>query len=378
MPKATLHLLSGESGDVIPHIDPGAVFNALDLAILVLDAHGKVLDANVAAEQILGCRADAIRGSRLSDFAPVLKDVEYLAGIAADRAISVSERGVDITGINQQQGRIVVDVAASPLPDFPGCSVVRMIETTVSHAIDRRLGYLGAARAVSAMASVLAHEVKNPLSGIRGASQLLDRHVPDSERGLTDLIRNEVDRICGLVDRMGQVSNASDMHPMDLNIHKVLDHVHALAENGFASHLAVLADYDPSLPPVSGDRDLLIQAFLNLVKNAAEAAPLKNGQITLRTSYVSGIRFSAGQPEKAQTLPICVEITDNGTGIPSDLLDHLFDPFVTSRPGGSGLGLALTAKIISNHGGLIDFDTSPGGTTFRVLLPVHPTPGTDP
>lgn len=367
MPEPTLKLAQGAA---LASVDLTAVFNALDVAILVLDDGGRVKSANAAVEQLLGKSLQSIQDKTLSVAAPELTNIESLALRATAHGIVLSDYGVQVH--NPRSGnRFCVDVAASPIPDSAAWVAVRIIESTVSHQMDRRLSYLGAARTVSGMASVLAHEVKNPLSGIRGASQLLEQHVTAADKQLTDLIRDEVDRICALVDRMGQFSGNTDLHPVALNIHKVLDRVHNLAMNGFAGHISFVTDYDPSLPAVSGERDLLIQVFLNLVKNAAEAAPLQGGVITLRTVYKPGVRLASSNTDAPRNLPLVVEISDNGSGISEDLREHLFDPFVTSKPHGSGLGLALTAKIIDDHGGMIDFDSTSDQTTFRVLLPIH-------
>ncbi|MBT7148289.1 MAG: PAS domain-containing protein [Rhodospirillales bacterium] len=371
MPEPKLKLVEGGAK---ASVDLTAVFNALDVAVLGLNAEGSILNANSAAEQLVGRSLESMRGEALSRVAPELSDLESISLRASTKDIVITEHGIGVFNPRTGHG-IYMDVAASPIPESGGWVALRIIETTVTQQMDRRLGYLGAARSVSGMASVLAHEVKNPLSGIRGASQLLDQHVSDADRQLTDLIRDEVDRICALVDRMGQFSGNAVLHPVALNIHKVLDRVHNVAMNGFAANISFVTDYDPSLPLVSGERDLLIQVFLNLIKNAAEAVPVKGGRITLRTAYKPGVRLLTSPGKEGEdaprNLPLVVEITDNGPGIEPELRDHLFDPFVTSKPNGSGLGLALTAKIIHDHGGMIDFESIPGQTTFRVLLPIH-------
>lgn len=364
---------SGGSGDV----DLSAVFNALDMPIMVIRSDGTVVCANTASEQFLGKSISTIQGHRLSETIDAAEELERLATRAIEQKISVTLHGVDID-LPQIGRSAVVDVSASPIPDMDEHVVLRVHERTVSQQVDRRLGYLGAARSVSGMGEVLAHEIKNPLSGIRGASQLLETHVDDADKALTTLIRDEVDRICGLVDRMGQFSADAPFHPVPVNIHRVLDRVHQLAENGFASHVRFITNYDPSLPHVSGDRDHLIQIFLNLVKNAAEAVPLKGGEICLTTAYRPGVRLSISGQEAPRHLPLVVEVTDNGPGISDDIRDFLFDPFVTSKPHGSGLGLALTAKIVGDHGGMIDFDSEPGRSTFRVLLPFHDANSNEP
>jgi two-component system nitrogen regulation sensor histidine kinase GlnL len=165
----------------------------------------------------------------------------------------------------------------------------------------------------------------------------------------------------------------SDRRPLDrrpVNIHEVLDRVRLVAQSGFARHVHFLEDYDPSLPPVLGNRDALIQVFMNLVKNAAEAVPTDGGEIQISTAYQHGVRLAVAGGTDRLELPLVVSIADNGEGIPEDLRPHLFDPFVTTKHNGTGLGLALVAKVIDDHGGVIEFDSQPRRTVFRVCLPM--------
>ena len=261
----------------------------------------------------------------------------------------------------------------SPLPEEPGAVLLVMQDASAARALDRQLAFRGAARSVTGMAAILAHEVKNPLSGIRGAAQLLEASVGPADRELAVLIRDEADRIRALVDRM-EAFGEKPIARTAVNIHRVLEHVRKLAQSGFAAHVRFQENYDPSLPPVWGNRDQLVQVVLNLVKNAAEAVTAgghpRIPEIVLTTGFQHGMRIAVPGTTERVNLPLYVAVRDNGPGIPEDIRPHLFEPFVTSKATGSGLGLSLVAKIVGDHGGLIEVDSRPGRTEFRLHLPV--------
>jgi two-component system nitrogen regulation sensor histidine kinase GlnL len=246
--------------------------------------------------------------------------------------------------------------------------------------MDRQLTHRSAARSVIALAAMLAHEIKNPLSGIRGAAQLLEQSVEDDDRTLTRLICDETDRIVKLVDRMEVFADERPVEREPTNIHVVLDHVKRLAQTGVARHIKFVEEYDPSLPPVLANRDQLIQVFLNLVKNAAEAIGdnTNGGEIALSTAFRPGVRLSLPGAKARISLPLEICVKDNGPGVPDELMPHLFDPFVTTKQTGSGLGLALVAKIVGDHGGIIECESLPRRTIFRVLMPVYTGEGAAP
>jgi len=345
------------------------VLNALTATVFAVDDEGMIRYINAAGEQFLRASAGNLLNQPLSSQVPEDSPLFGLIDQARTHQQAVSE--YDITIETPRIGRNFVNLHAAPAPESPGMVVVTVFPRSIADKIDRQLTHRGAARSVSAMASLMAHEVKNPLSGIRGAAQLLEDGVSEENRALTGLIRDEVDRICALVDRMGLFMDEASVRRDPVNIHQVLDHVHQIARNGFAKGVRFATNFDPSLPPVRGDRDQLVQVFLNLVKNAAEAVPARGGEIILESAYRHGIRIAVPGSRDRVELPLVISVIDNGPGISDDLRPYLFDPFVTSKPDGSGLGLALVAQIVQAHGGIIECESEPKRTVFKVFLPMH-------
>jgi two-component system nitrogen regulation sensor histidine kinase GlnL len=349
-----------------------AVLNALPLPVMVVAADGRIVDANAAAEAFFDASVSHLRRDLLRDLVPFGSPLLSLVDQVRQRGAPVNEYRVDL-GTPRNPGEHVVDLHVAPLPESPGHVVVMLQERTIADKMDRQLTHRGAARSVSALAAMLAHEIKNPLSGIRGAAQLLEQAASDDDRTLTRLICDEADRIVKLVDRMEVFADERPVEREPVNIHVVLEHVKRLAQSGFARHIKFIEEYDPSLPPVLANRDHLVQVFLNLVKNAAEAIgeDAIDGEIQLTTAFRPGVRLSLPGAKSKVSLPMEFCVKDNGPGVPADLLPHLFDPFVTTKPTGSGLGLALVAKIVGDHGGIIECESQPRHTIFRVLMPMY-------
>ena len=351
----------------------GALLDALPHPLLLVREDGSIGEANTAAEQFFHASKNVLRRHPLAYFIPFGSPLLSLVEQVRERSAAVNEYRVDI-GTPRNGGERMVDIYASPVLEGRGSVVLVLQERTMTDKIDRQLTHRGAARSVTGLAAMLAHEIKNPLSGIRGAAQLLESSVDDDDRALTRLICDEADRIVKLVDRMEVFSDERPIEREPVNIHIVLDHVRRLAQSGFARHIRIGDDYDPSLPPVFANRDQLVQVFLNLVKNAAEAiGDSTDGEIVLTTAFKPGFRLSVPGSAAKVTLPLEFCVRDNGPGVPSDMVPHLFDPFVTTKANGTGLGLALVAKIIGDHGGVIECDSQPRRTVFRVLLPAFPT-----
>src|SRR6188508_1165426 len=247
-----------------------AMLHALPHPVIMVSADGKIADANVAAEQFFEASTAMLRRHTLGELVPFGSPLLTLIEQVRSRGAAVNEYKVDLA-TPRNPGERLVDLYVAQLPEYPGYVVVMLQERTIADKMDRQLTHRGAARSVIALAAMLAHEIKNPLSGIRGAAQLLEQSAGDDDRTLTRLICDEADRIVKLVDRMEVFSDERPVEREPVNIHAVLDHVKRLAQSGFARRIRFIETYDPSLPPVFANRDQLIQVFLNLVKNAAES-----------------------------------------------------------------------------------------------------------
>jgi len=344
-----------------------AAFEANPEPAMIIDATGALAALNEAAEELFGQGLPLLARGGFTAAFPAGSPLASLVARCAAVAGVVRERAM-ILAVHAHPP-LEVDAAAAPLADGAVLLVLHPrgpLRSEQSADTNRLRSAVGLGR-------MLAHEIKNPLAGIRGAAQLLKAGAGAEDIPLAQLIVDETGRIHRLVDRMQSFSEEAPPVRSAVNIHLVLDRVRALAASGVADGLEMRESYDPSLPAAWAEEDQLIQVFLNLVKNAAEAARARGdgrGEISMATAWRDGVRVRLGDGRRALAAPLEVKVTDNGPGVPASMRDQLFQPFVTTKVNGVGLGLALTAKMVAAHDGLIDFESEPGRTVFRVLLPV--------
>lgn len=326
------------------------------MAVLVVDPEARIAHANALAEGLLNLSERVMRGQPLTAILPPPED-----NGRDGHGLAVYD--VDIA---TPRGRIRVDYAAAMLADYPGWRVISLHASASTRGLGHSAGRAASARAASGAAAMLAHEIKNPLSGIRGAAQLI------GAGELTTLIVTEVDRIAALIDRMQDFSDTRPLPVRAENIYPLIAHARRLALAGFARGLTIEERFDPSLPPAMVDRDALLQILINLLKNAQEATrDTRQPRLVLTTAYRHGMSVSAAPGRPRIPLPIEICVIDNGPGAPPDIADHLFDPFVSGRPEGQGLGLALVDKLMRDMGGIVQYarEGTPEMTILRLLLP---------
>src|SRR5262249_32045292 len=316
----------------LPSGTSDAVLDALPHPVIMVAADRRIANANAAAESFFEASSRLLRRHMLGELVPFGSPLLALVEQVRARGAAVSEDKVGL-GTPRNPGERLVDLYVAPLPERPDHVVVMLQERTIADKMDRQLTHRGAARSVIALAAMLAHEIKNPLSGIRGAAQLLEQSAADEDRPFTKLICEETDRIVKLVDRMEVFADERPIDREPVNIHLVLDHVKRLAQSGFGRQIKFTEEYDPSLPPVLANRDQLVQVFLNLLKNAAEAIgeAADDGEIQLTTAFRPGVRLSVPGSKARVSLPLEFCVKDNGPGVPEELMPHLFDPFVTTK-----------------------------------------------
>jgi two-component system nitrogen regulation sensor histidine kinase GlnL len=355
-----------------PRRDPDAfaILAAIPDPLVVVGPTQEIDYLNPAAENFFGASAGVLVGQFIEAIAPRDGPLLDLLKKAQTNGSRVAEHEAEL--VSPRIGRRNVSLQLAPLNDGAGSILLTIREHTIASRMGNQLTHRDAARSVTGMAAVLAHEVKNPLAGIRGAAQLLEANATEQDQDLTSLIRDETDRICELIDGMERFSDPRPPSHSPVNIHLVLDHARRVAQAGYASAARFDERYDPSLPSVLGNRDQLVQVLLNLIKNAVEACGDASCEIQLSTAFRHGLRLAVPGTSDHVYLPLEVAIHDNGPGIPEGERRHMFDPFVTTKRTGTGLGLSLVAKIIGDHSGLIECESEPGHTVFRLRLPVVP------
>jgi two-component system, NtrC family, nitrogen regulation sensor histidine kinase GlnL len=355
-----------------PGLDSALILDHLPVAIIGLDRADAIVSANSSAEALLGLGRGQLLGQALSSHFAADSPLFDLVASARKGTGVVAEADLSLSGPKLSLAHAAVDLVA--LDDPAGHVLVVLRDRALEMRLIKQTASRDAARSAGLLAAMLAHEVKNPLSGIRGAAQLLESRAEPAERQLTRLIREETDRIVTLVNGLEIFTDTRTAAMEPVNIHEILYHVKHLGRVGCARHVVFEEAYDPSLPPILGNKDQLVQIFLNLVKNAAEACAENEARITLRTEYRPGFSLAGrGQNGAKRQLYLVASVADNGPGVPAPLQAQLFEPFVSGRPGGRGLGLALVAKLVADHQGLVACDSRPGKTVFSVLLPIADT-----
>ena len=346
-----------------------ALWTSLPVPAFILNADDTIAEANPPAEQFLNASAKSMCGNPVFDRLAIDAPLEdAFARVRADLS-PLFINTVEVSGGNAAP--ITCNIQIAPLTGVPGYVLLMLEPRQIADRLGRAQSVTSAAKSAIGMAEMLAREIKNPLAGITGAAQLLSMGLEPQDQELTDLIVAESRRIVALLDQVEQFGNLRPPEKKPVNIHDLLDRASKSASVGFAGHMTFVEEFDPSLPATFVDADQLLQVFLNLLKNASEAAGPAGGTIRLRSFYDMSLRLrrkdGSGNP-----LPLQVEIIDDGPGLPPEIAGMIFEPFVSGRENGTGLGLALVSKIISDHDGLIAVDSSPGRTIFRISLPVAP------
>ena len=346
--------------------EAAAILDFLATAVIVVDARSCVLALNQAAADLLATSPAVARGRPLAGLVADSAGIEQLLERSRASEERLAVRDFVLAPTARTDARYQVDVSLTPLPGTPpGAVLLEIADTTRPSRMTRDAALLVQQGSSRVMARQLAHEIKNPLGGLRGAAQLLERELPSQElREYTRVIIGEADRLCALVD--GLLGPARPMRRESINVHEILDRVYRLARAEAPAGVAIERDYDPSLPPLELDRDLAMQAMLNLARNAVQALG-QRGRLTLRSRALTNATIGTGRHRVVASL----QFEDDGPGVPPELGETIFYPLVTARPGGTGLGLAVAQDIATRHGGIVEFDSRPGRTVFSLLLPLE-------
>ncbi|MCB1337704.1 MAG: PAS domain-containing sensor histidine kinase [Maritimibacter sp.] len=350
-------------------MDNDTLWTSLPVPALRIGPDDLIVAVNSAGEFFLNASVKSLIGKSVYDRLQIEANlVDTLVRVRRDNG-PMFINNVDVgRGL---EAPVECNIQLAPVAGSPGEVLILMEPRDIAVRLNKAMGVKSAARSAIGMAEMLAHEIKNPLAGITGAAQLLSMNLTPEDQELTDLIVVESRRIVALLDQVEQFGNLRPPERRVVNVHDLLDRAQKSAEVGFAARMKLKEDYDPSLPPTWVDPDQFMQVFLNLLKNAAEAAGDTGGTIRIRTFYDHGLRLR--RPDGTGTgLPLQVEICDDGPGLPPEIAAQVFEPFVSGRENGTGLGLALVSKIISDHDGWISVESRPGRTKFRISLPVAP------
>lgn len=345
-----------------------ALWNSLPVPALLLNADDTIAESNPAAEAFLNLSAKALVGAPLWDKVMIDAPLEPAYARASQNRSSLFVNDVDVS--SGERAPLQCNIQFAPLMDSGDQMLMIFEPREMAMRLTKSAQSVRAAKSAIGMAEMLAHEIKNPLAGITGAAQLLSMTLSNGDRELTDLIVEESRRIVKLLEQVEQFGNLQPPVKVPVNIHDVLDRARQSAAVGFGAHMMLIEDYDPSLPPTFADADQLLQVFLNLLKNASEAGG-PGGSITLHTFYDTSLRVQREDGSGAR-LPLQIEIIDDGPGLPKDIAADVFEPFISGKENGTGLGLALVSKLIADVGGWISVNSVPGRTVFRISLPTVP------
>lgn len=350
-------------------IEDTNLWTSLPIPAFLIDAQDCIIDANSAGEGFLNASAKAVSGSPIWDMIAVDAPIEEAFARARRDATPLFVNDIDVGPGNRPPLQCALQIA--PLIGHPGEMILMISPRELAGRMTQNHSVKSAAQSAIGMAEMLAHEIKNPLAGITGAAQLLGMNLEGEDLELTDLIVGECRRIVKLLEQVEQFGNLSPPDRSPVNVHDILDRARRSAKLGFGAHMRIIEDYDPSLPMTFGDPDQLLQVVLNLLKNASEVADSNGGNIRIHTYFEHSFRMRRSDGT-GQSLPLQIEIIDDGPGLPDKIKDDVFDPFVSGRENGTGLGLALVSKIVSEHDGWISVTSVPGRTVFRLSLPRVP------